>query len=72
MLNLTSNSIKGKIPNLFPLNKIICFVMANSNIIGNLPDFPENWTCRIKKERMEGGWLGRFMGTFSSLLTFLI
>jgi hypothetical protein len=41
-LILLSNQINGNLPNPFPLRYLTHFAMANNNIDGNLPDFPDS------------------------------
>jgi hypothetical protein len=39
-LFLSSNAIKGNLPDPFPLEHLIRFAMADNEVNGNLPDFP--------------------------------
>lgn len=47
-LFLSSNLIKGKLPDPFPLETIISFAIAKNNIDGTLPNFPK-YTLHLRE-----------------------
>jgi Leucine-rich repeat (LRR) protein len=78
VLLLSRNSIRGNLPDPFPLEHLIRFAMADNDVNGNLPDFPTSTPLlreldlSNQKRANGGGLIGTIWADIFKLIDLLV